>query len=441
MDITPYKNGVHSIAEGLRSLSGFMTTPNDPYLMKDAIIRLHHGLETLLKDILFQRNPIFIISDKATVAQILTYYKNFYENKNDYLLDDAQTITPIEALQRIQSLYFGDISEKEYAQLISAFKELNASRNLLQHFAIRLNPEVIIRTLGNLIPKSINLIKSCYIKDNENPMTQRISHVPHAPLDGISSGHFIDIEKDLTNQYKEALAVIRLLEDRYDNLLTDAIKFFKKSSFPSLPLSISVKDRGHVGPPPYMPDIELKGWLNGDFSRLSNNSNRSYYSNIDNPIARYTAESLISMLDNTQPSDSIEFRLVKVAFSIKANITDIQPDKFFQISNAEEYISFIRTPEVNLSLDFEVEAIILNTTHQFSFHAISSLRGTGEITISSFIYGDKPEKPSILGSQKIDLNEKNTSVDFHAFTSSNGQLSDNCHLKIKINEPGNLIFK
>lgn len=55
MNLTPYMNGVHSLAEGLRYLNKFLENDDDPYLMKEVIIKIHHGMETLLKDILFKR--------------------------------------------------------------------------------------------------------------------------------------------------------------------------------------------------------------------------------------------------------------------------------------------------------------------------------------------------------------------------------------------------
>ncbi|ENZ7892702.1 hypothetical protein ACG99Y_003708, partial [Klebsiella pneumoniae] len=65
MNLTPYMNGVHSLAEGLRYLNKFLENDDDPYLMKEVIIKIHHGMETLLKDILFQKNPVFLLVEKT----------------------------------------------------------------------------------------------------------------------------------------------------------------------------------------------------------------------------------------------------------------------------------------------------------------------------------------------------------------------------------------
>lgn len=166
MNLTPYMNGVHSLAEGLRYLNKFLENDDDPYLMKEVIIKIHHGMETLLKDILFQKNPVFLLVEKTSVSQILEYYKGFYEGKNEYLFDDAKTITPEETIKRLSDLkIISGINSKDYQQLLESFKSLNADRNKIQHFAIKASPDGIIRSLANLIPGMFNVLKRYYLNE------------------------------------------------------------------------------------------------------------------------------------------------------------------------------------------------------------------------------------------------------------------------------------
>lgn len=53
MEITPYQNGIHSLTEGLRDLNSFLNKDTNPFKIKEVVIKIHHGLETLFKDILF----------------------------------------------------------------------------------------------------------------------------------------------------------------------------------------------------------------------------------------------------------------------------------------------------------------------------------------------------------------------------------------------------
>lgn len=439
MQITPYQNGIHSIAEGLRSLDAFEKKPDDPYLMKDAIIRLHHGLETLLKDILFQRNPIFVISGADTVTKILSYYEDYYEEKNGYLLDNAKTIDPTEAIERIRKLHFGNISPQEYAQIASAFKQLNTDRNLLQHFAAKLHPERVYKTLGNLIPKTIKLIKSCYSNDNQSSVMHRVSHIPHTHIDGMSRAYFINIDEDLTNIYSGSLTSINNLQDRYDTLLNSAIKKLKNSNFLNLPLKISISDRGQAGP--YVPELSFSGWMNTTLSVWANGINVPSSTPQTQPLPKYTAETTITKIDMPEATvDISEFQLVKIIITVKSCITEISQDQVFNIENGSEHISFIREPEVNFSLSIEIASLIQKNRSHFSLEHILNLTGSAQTTLHSSIFGDLPGTSSIQGTHNIELTPQNTSVELFAFGTSNHNLSENYSLKIKVDGFGDLHF-
>src|SRR5690606_21114611 len=239
-----------------------------------------HGLETLLKDLLFQRNPIFLLVDKTTVSQILEFYKGFYEGKNSYLFDDAKTITPEETTSRIKDLkIISGISGKDYQQLAASFKTLNAVRNQLQHFAIRANPDEIIRVLGNLVPRSVGILKAYYTNGGRNPHQPRVDLVPHQPLPGMEQlflqAH--DIDRDLNSIYADATNVISQIEVKYDRLLNEAISKLQGTIANNLQLVFKLRDHGHVGAPPYLPEITLEGWLQERFEPHRNSMSAGFY--------------------------------------------------------------------------------------------------------------------------------------------------------------------
>lgn len=445
MEITPYKNGVHSLAEGLRQLNSFLKDGNDPYKMKEVIIKIHHGLETLFKDILFQKNPIFLLDQSTTIKQVLDCYQGFYEEKNNYLFDEARTITPTEAIKRIRNLHLGGgIAPKEFASIADSFEKLNGLRNQLQHFAIKANPEVIIRILGNLIPRSIGLLKMCYAQDIAEKYNTRLYAIPHQPLPGMVKLFYnsTDVDGDLNSIYPEATEIIKSLEARFDILLNEAIQKFKNARFLNQKLLVSIDDHGNIGAPPYIPRIKLEGWMNEKFEPYRN-SNIDNFSAFNEPInAVYNATLKIEQpVIKSKPLEGWGDETVsdlKINFEAKMSVINVE--SFFSIPDASEYIQFVKNPQVLIKINLICEVKGLFNEHHFDIRNINSLSGEMIAEISSSVYGDPLEKPSISGLQSIKLNMNNTSISFHSFVESNGKLKDNYSLKLKIESEEDLNF-
>lgn len=446
MEITPYKNGIHSLAEGLRYLNSFLSEGTDPFKMKEVVIRIHHGLETLFKDILFKKNPIFLLDEKTSVKQVLECYQGFFEGKNNYLFDEAKTITPTDAIKRIKALRVGgDISPKDFTYLTESFDTLNALRNQLQHFALKANPDVIVRVLGNLVPRAITLLKSCYAQDLSAPFLPRTQAVPHQALAGMA--HLFSkeatIEKDLDSIYPEASKVIAKLEARYDVLLHEAIKKFEKATFQKIQQTVKISDHGHVGAPPYMPRITLSGWLNEAFEPHRNAINETHWFRGDPITASYAATLKIEqpvvkeVISQGWSSDVIS----ELSISCESTISVLSPDAFFVIPEADEYISFVKNPEVTIKIQILCEVEGMYNEHHFDIRSVRSLSGSMLIEMRSLIFGDTTEDPSILGTQSISLNKDNTALRFHAFVETNKRLRDNYSLDITIEGTENVVFK
>lgn len=446
MEITPYKNGIHSLAEGLRYLNSFLHEGTDPFKMKEVVIRIHHGLETLFKDILFQKNPIFLLDEKTTIKQVLECYQGFFEGKNNYLFDEAKTITPTDAIKRIKALRIGgDMTPKDFAHLTESFDTLNALRNQLQHFALKANPDVIVRVLGNLVPRAITLLKMCYAQDLSHPFLTRSQAVPHQALAGMAQLFSFggSIEKDLDAIFPEASKVIAGLEARYDVLLHEAIKKFEKSTFHNIKQTIKITDHGHVGAPPYMPSIALNGWLNETFEPHRNAVAESYRFLREPITACYGASLKIEqpvvkeVIRRSWSGDVVS----ELTITCESTVSVLSPEGFFNIPGAEEYISFVKNPQVTIKIQILCEVEGMYDEHHFDIRAVRSLSGSMSIEMSSVIYGDTAEKPSILGTQSIQLHRENTALRFHAFVETNKRLRDNYSLEITIEGAEDIVFK
>ena len=444
MEITPYKNGIHSLAIGLKNLNEFLEAGDDPYLMKEVVIKIHHGLETLFKDILFQKNPIFILDEKTTLKEVLSYYQGFFEGTNNYLFDEAKTISPTETIKRLISLKIIDgLKKKDLSQLISSFDVLNSVRNQLQHFAIKANPDSLVRVMGNLIPRSVSVLKNCYASQNNLPHQLRANIVPHSPLPGMEGlfGNSRNIDGDLNSIYAMATEVLSDLEHRYDVLLNEAIKKFKSSTVKQLPLSIKIRDYGHCGAPPYMPEIALQGWLNENFTPHRNGRENRFPFDEEPILAIYEGATKIDppqILENAREWHGKTKCLTKIRVTSKVSV--LSPSGFFDIPEYEDYVPFIKMPEVNLLLEIECESEGLFDDHHFDISRVNSLSGKLTIDMSSMTFGDTDQVPSISATQEIQLNSSNTSLRFHSFVESNKKLRENYSLEIGIEENENLVF-
>lgn len=444
MDLTPYNNGVHSLAEGLRCLNQFLENEKDPYLMKEVVIKVHHGLETLLKDLLFQRNPIFLLVEKTSVSQILEFYKGFYEGKNNYLFDDAKTITPEETISRIKDLkIISGISGKDYQQLTASFKTLNAVRNQLQHFAVKANPDEIIRVLGNLVPRAVAVLKAYYSSGGRNPYQPRVDLVPHQPLPGMEQlfvqAHNID--RDLNNIYADSTNVIGQIEAKYDRLLNEAITKLQGTISKNLQLVFKLRDHGHVGAPPYFPEIILEGWLREKFEPHRNSLSTRFYRSDEQITGLYNASLDISDPQVISRGDEWhQDSVTKLNISCESTI-DVLDSGIFDIPELNEFLPFIKSPKLNLLLKIDCTSSGMFNEHHFDIRNIVELEGTLKVELISSVFGDPDIKPSVSGVQELQLNKENTSLSFHAFVQSNHKLRDHHSLEIKVDAEADIAFE
>jgi hypothetical protein len=101
----------------------------------------------------------------------------------------------------------------------------------------------------------------------------------------------------------------------------------------------------------------------------------------------------------------------------------------------------VKSPQVKVQIQLKCEVEGMYNEHHFDIRSVRALSGNLLIEMSSLIYGDTKEKPSILGTQSIPLTTQNTSLRFHAFVESNRRLRDNYSLDLTIEGAENIVFR
>ncbi len=139
------QNGTHSLWKGIESFTTFQNSQKT-LLLKDSIMFLHHGVELLMKEILIQHSPFLIFEDLKDAAK---KQKQADEcGKGIFFLDKPpRTVTFEEAINRVVAF----VKPKELSKtLIGNLFDLNRLRNQLEHYALEVELEKIVRLLDNL---------------------------------------------------------------------------------------------------------------------------------------------------------------------------------------------------------------------------------------------------------------------------------------------------
>lgn len=430
MQISPFDNGSHSLAEGLKYLNEYLLDNAKQYSLKGAIINIHHGIETLLKDALFQRNPIFVLGEKTTIAQAIKRYKDFFENKNNYIFDDEFTINPTEALSRTKELRIGEIKERDYQALKNSFERLNTLRNQLQHFALRADPQFVIKIFGDLVPKAVKYISSCYTFDIGN----RKILLPHYPLNGMQylfQGG-ASLLPYLEKFYPDAGTLIDLLQSKYDVMLNEALNKFKEKTLPSTIQKIELDSHGTIGAPPYYPTIKLSGWINENFESHEN-STESYGRFVHRPSsATYTASLNIDTptLISTRESHFNNLMDHSISLSCEASVLDIPA--FIALEEYNEYLEFLRDAKTTIIINIRFRGWAAEIDSNYRLDEVLDPEGEVIIKFTAGIFGDPTRKQEVTLKQEFKIDPKNIIIRFDGFGTSANFLNHRHSLSVKI---------
>lgn len=438
MQISPFENGAHSMAEGLKYLAEYLADPAKQYSLKGAIISIHHGIETLLKDALFQRNPMFILDDKVTIGKAISRYKEFYELKNNYIFDDELTIKPSEALVRTKQLTIGQIKERDYQSMKTAFDRLNTLRNQLQHFALRVDPQSIIKLFGDLIPKAIRYITTCYTFDVGR---NEVYVLPHHPIRGME--HLFkggdSLMPYLHKFYPDAEKLIDALQSKYDVMLNEAIEKFKNKTFSSIVQNLEIDSHGHIGAPPYYPSLKMDGWINEEFSSHENSVERYNEYRFRISSATYTGTVQIDEPIVLEKNDGHYNTHISQKINCSFELTVLDITKLISLDECADYIEFLRDAKITVLVELRFQAWAADIDTNYRIDEILNPEGEVVIHFSSGLFGDPKREPVINLMQTIPLSAKNMLLRFDGFGSSGNFLNHRHSLSLKANGRSDII--
>jgi hypothetical protein len=153
--ITLRENGLHSLSRALEAYDDYDKHQNKMSL-KDAILFLHHGIELLMKEILINHSPFLIFEDLRDAA---IKQKKADESKTGiFFLDKPpKTVTYEDAIKRVSAF----VKPSELTpDLQGNLAELNQYRNHLEHYAIDVDKEKIVKFLAALHKPLIYLFEN-----------------------------------------------------------------------------------------------------------------------------------------------------------------------------------------------------------------------------------------------------------------------------------------
>jgi hypothetical protein len=139
-------NGLHSLWRGIESYQQYKDS-RDIWLLKEAVMFLHHGTELLMKEILVQSSEYLIFEDLG--SNTVKKQKQAAEKNLGifYLPKPPRTVTYLDAIDRVEAF----INPPELDEpLLTRLRELNQYRNQLEHYAVDADAASVARLIANL---------------------------------------------------------------------------------------------------------------------------------------------------------------------------------------------------------------------------------------------------------------------------------------------------
>lgn len=414
--INPYENGIHSIAKALEAFAQFHSKPDDPYALKDALLRSHHGLETLLKAYLQDENPTLILDEQTRIREVVEGYVAYRAGSQSFLFPESRTIGLVEALERLRALgRLAVFSEEEYQSLKRAAIELVDTRNRLQHLGLSADLEVAARPLGNLLPR----IADVFRKLDPN-FVQR-----------------------LLVFFGGSEEVLLLLRTEYDELILKAVNFFRGRTFENVPLVAAIRDHGEVGAPPYYPEIEFEGLLALKLDPHEVMFRGMGISRLEGDIAEVNSYTGSVTVDQpiTLEADRMGYSLVQGKIQLSASFSLTGGARVFSLEGGADHFGYLRDIRVDLSavLDYKARAL-LNVAH-FSIDQLESASGTLLLEISALPRGYAAGTHKGLKATLVSpLDPTSAGFRLHAFVGPGGIRSVNRSVDWHINVSAPLKF-
>jgi hypothetical protein len=140
------ENGLHSWRRGIESYQEYRKT-QDKWLLKEAVMFLHHAIELLMKEILVKHSEYLIFEDLS--ENTVKKQKRATEKGVGifYLPKPPRTVTYLDAIDRVEAF----VNPPELDEpLITRLKVLNQHRNQLEHYAVDADAATVAQLIANL---------------------------------------------------------------------------------------------------------------------------------------------------------------------------------------------------------------------------------------------------------------------------------------------------
>jgi hypothetical protein len=149
-------NGIHSLSRGLEMFQTY-EEDKDSFLLKESIMFLHHGIELLMKQVLIENAGEYLIYSDINDETVKKVIKA--KNQGISVFDlpkPPHTSTYLEVIGRVRA--FVDTPELEES-LDTRLRELNKTRNNLEHYAINIEIDKIENLIINIRKPLLNFLE------------------------------------------------------------------------------------------------------------------------------------------------------------------------------------------------------------------------------------------------------------------------------------------
>ena len=379
IEINARKNGIHSLVAGLKAFQIFENNPEDVFSLKDSILRSHHALETLFKDVLYRRNPILLVDEEIKVKNFLEGYIKFSKGELATELDELKTANLEEIIERLRRINLLTVLDnKEYALFLDSVKKLTFYRNRIQHFSLSADPDKVGGILGIVVPRAVDLLEEI---PSYHPMFGDLLQV--------------SIKAELKRDYPDVLPIIDRLRVNYDRLIRETVEFFKTRTFNDQVLKLKIEDYGKVGAPPYFPNLLSKGFLNLEYNRL-HWKGLNFLPQIQEELP-YVAKVQISQPVFTETQTLASESKVKGTFCFDAEITLDKASGILILPNVEDKIAILRGVNINIRAFLEYTAQSSKSEYHLDIGKILEANGELNIAFSAIPKGYESIDTEIIG--------------------------------------------
>ena len=215
MKISLLDSGLHSLAKGLEDYYIYETT-DDRYVLKDCILRIHHGIELCLKHVLFEINPLWVFKDDSRISKLVDAQAKAERDGKSLLQASAEidlkTVSIIEGLNRLKSIKPGLLPQQTMSDLTNHVRSFTEFRNLVQHHEVIISGPEIQAQIGSVVPLIIAIMRQC------------ISNIP----------------RQLNTHWPDAMKTVTRLEHQYKMLARSSFEWLAAQKELSVEIELEV---------------------------------------------------------------------------------------------------------------------------------------------------------------------------------------------------------